>query len=51
MAADVQEVSNLAMYDSRNPYPSWFDEIDFSDCEDCDFECWIHDFCIKEQKD
>ena len=41
----------MSMYDSRQPYPSWYDdEIGISMCENCYFDCWTHEYCIKEEK-
>ena len=38
----------MSMYDPRIVYPPAFDEIDFSMCEDCVFECDVHGYCINE---
>lgn len=42
----------MSMYDSRQPYPSWYDdEIDISMCKDCPYiygVCWKAGYCIVE---
>lgn len=38
----------MGIYSPYEVYPSWFDEIDFSECEDCKFDCDIHGYCINE---
>ena len=38
----------MGVYSSTEVYPSEFDEIDTSDCNDCTFECWEAGYCIKE---
>ena len=38
----------MTVYSSLVVYPSEFDEIDFSTCENCSFDCDIHGYCINE---
>jgi len=38
----------MSMYDCMEVYPSSFDEVDQSQCEDCNFECGTIGYCRKE---
>ena len=38
----------MGMYDPRTVYPPEFDEIDLSMCENCNFDCDIHGYCMNE---
>ena len=38
----------MGMYDTRIVYPLEYDQIDFSMCEDCSFQCDVHGYCINE---
>lgn len=42
------QVNSMTVYSSLVVYPPEFDEIDFSICEGCGFECDVHGYCIKE---
>ena len=35
----------MGIYSPYEVYPSWFDEIDTSICDGCDFDCWTIGFC------
>ena len=40
----------MGVYSSIDVYPSEFDEIDNSYCDDCTFECWEVGYCIKKKE-
>ena len=53
MAADVQEVNDMAVAYNNSMYSLDVPEldIDLSECEDCDFDCWNHGFCKYDKTD
>lgn len=38
----------MSIYSQYEVYPSWVDEIDTSECEDCTFECGTIGYCLKD---
>ena len=38
----------MSIYSEREVYPSWYDEIDTRQCENCNFECGTIGFCLKD---
>ena len=50
MVADVYGVIDL--WEFTVLMKSWYDdEIDLSKCDDCDFDCWTHQYCKHDKKD
>ena len=42
----------MGIYSPYEVFPSWYDdEIDLSKCDDCDFDCWTHQYCKHDKKD
>ncbi|MBR0369747.1 MAG: hypothetical protein IJH63_03345 [Methanobrevibacter sp.] len=35
----------MGVYSSTVVYPTEFDEIDYSECDKCAFECDVHGYC------
>ncbi|WP_295591614.1 hypothetical protein [uncultured Methanobrevibacter sp.] len=35
----------MGVYSSLVVYPPEFDEIDYSECDNCTFECDVHGYC------
>lgn len=38
----------MGIYSPYEVYPREFDEIDFTACENCTFDCDIQGYCINE---
>ncbi len=38
----------MSIYSPYEVYPSWIDEVELSLCENCTFDCDIHQYCINE---
>lgn len=38
----------MSVYSSIDVYPRWVDEIDTSDCDDCNFPCGEYGYCPLE---
>ena len=38
----------MSIYSEREVYPSWFDEVDTKQCENCNFPCGTIGFCLKD---
>ena len=38
----------MSIYSQYEVYPSWVDEIDTRQCEDCTFECGTIGYCLKD---
>lgn len=45
LTESVKWVNKMGVYSSLVVYPTEFDEIDGSECDNCDFECDIHGYC------
>lgn len=41
----------MTIYSPYEVYPHWFDEIDLSECDGCDFDCWTHEYCKYDKND
>ena len=41
----------MGIYSPYEVYPPEADEIDLTPCQDCDFDCDIHGYCINEEDD
>lgn len=39
----------MGVYSSTEVYPKWFDEINLSKCDDCEFPCYEYDYCPYEE--
>ena len=39
----------MGIYSSICVYPKEYDDIDVSDCDNCNFECWEAGYCIKDK--
>ena len=48
---NILEVNNVGVYSSIEVYPSWIDDVDTSDCDDCNFPCWEEGYCIMDEKE
>lgn len=38
----------MSIYSSTDVYPSSFDDVDLTNCENCNFECGTIGYCLKE---